>query len=80
MGDMAEYYMDLSMMSQWEDDEKILDMLKLDNNTLIKNTEISENSLIIGICTYYEKYKKLSDKQRWCLSKWLVDNDEHIEI
>ncbi len=76
MGEMADYYADLALQQQWEFDEEVAVVLKKNEESLFLETKDSENELIIGIRNYYAKYKKLSQKQKFCLAKWIVENSE----
>lgn len=73
---MADYYADLALQQQWEFDEEVANVLKKNEESLFLETKESENELIIGIRNYYAKYKKLSQKQKFCLAKWIVENSE----
>ena len=73
---MADYYADLALQQQWEFDEEVAVVLKKNEESLFLETKDSENELIIGIRNYYAKYKKLSQKQKYCLAKWIVENSE----
>ena len=73
---MADYYADLALQQQWEFDEEVAVVLKKNEESLFLETKESENELIIGIRNYYAKYKKLSQKQKYCLAKWIVENSE----
>lgn len=73
---MADYYADLALQQQWEFDEEVAVVLKKNEESLFLETKDSENELIIGIRNYYAKYKKLSQKQKFCLAKWIVENSE----
>ena len=71
---MADYYADLAMQQQWEFDNEVADILKKDEEFLFSNTDDAEDDLVRGIREYYVKYKKLSEKQKFCLARWIVEN------
>jgi sulfur relay (sulfurtransferase) DsrC/TusE family protein len=75
MGEMAEYYADLAMQQQAEFDEDVADVLKNSDDYLFLETSLSDSVLIKDIRDYYTRYKKLSEKQKYCLARWIVENE-----
>jgi len=76
MGEMADYLSDLAMQQQFEFDELILDMLKCTDEELYLKSKHSSNKLVRGIREFYNCYPKLSEKQRYRLAEWIVENEE----
>lgn len=73
MGEIADYYADLAMQQQCEFEDEVADVLKKDEEFLFSNTDDAEDDLIKGIREYYIKHKKMSDKQKFCLARWIVE-------
>ncbi len=74
MGDMADMYYEMALEQMYEVQNEISEILeKNDNYKLFLLTDDSDDDLVIGIREYYDKYKKLSKKQRYCLARWLCE-------
>lgn len=72
MGEMADYLFDLTFAEENRIEEEVQYILKKDNEYLYKYTSASESELIKGIREYYKERGKLSDKQRYCLARWIA--------
>lgn len=80
MGDAADYLTECMEDAEWSMDVDYLDSyprlvyyLHLTDDELRKETARSRNKKIMGIRKWPNK---LSDKQRYCLAVWLLQNDE----
>lgn len=72
MADIAEMYYEIALEQMYEVQNEIGEILdRNDNDKLFLLTEDSDDDLIVGIRDYYEKYNKLSKKQRFCLARWI---------
>lgn len=72
MGDIAGMHYEIALMQMYEVQKEISEILdRNDNDKLFLLTEDSNDDLIVGIRDYYEKYNKLSEKQRFCLARWI---------
>ena len=76
MGDMADYYADLAMEQHYEFEGLIKNELLKSNEELFLLTKKAKDELTINIRNYFDKYKKLSEKQRYCLARWIVEESE----
>ena len=76
MGDMADYYADLAMEQHYEFEGLIKEELTKSNDELFLLTKKAKDDLTIGIRNYFEKNKKLSEKQRYCFARWIVEESE----
>jgi hypothetical protein len=76
MGDMADYYADLAMEQHYEFECLIKEELTKSNEELFLLTKKAKDDLTIGIRNYFENNKKLSEKQRYCLARWIVEESE----
>jgi len=74
MGDMAEMYYEMALEQMYEVQNEISEILDRNgNDKLFLLTDDSDDELVIGIREYYEKYKTLSKKQRYCLARWICE-------
>ena len=74
MGDMAEIHYEMALEQMYEVQNEISEILdRNDNDKLFLLTDDSDDELVIGIREYYEKYKTLSKKQRYCLARWVCE-------
>jgi len=74
MGDMAEMYYEMALEQMYEVQNEISEILdRNDNDKLFLLTDDSDDELVIGIREYYDKYKTLSKKQRYCLARWICE-------
>jgi hypothetical protein len=76
MGEIADYYADLAMIAQSEYDDyevTINAVLKNSDEDLVILTKHSKSPLIIGIRNYYMKHNRISEKQKQCLAKCIVN-------
>jgi hypothetical protein len=75
MGEMADYYREVEDDVEIRIREDATYYLTKTNDELASLSKDSEEGIIIGIRTYWKEKGKLSDKQRWCLAKWLAIHD-----
>lgn len=71
MGEMADMY-------DYGDDEReddIEDLQSLSDRELVELTHDAREDKIQSIREYYFVRENLSNKQRWCLIFWLIEND-----
>ena len=74
MGNMAEMHYEMALEQMYEVQNEISEILdRNDDDKLCLLVEDSNDDLIIGIREYYEKYNKLSKKQRYCLAKFVCE-------
>ena len=74
MGDIADLHYDMALQQMHEVNNEIVTILERnDDSKLFLLTDDSDDELVIGIREYYEKYKTLSKKQRYCLARWLCE-------
>ena len=74
MGYIADLHYDMALQQMHEVNSAIETTLeKNDDYKLFLLTDDSDDELIIGIREYYEKYKTLSKKQRYCLARWICE-------
>ena len=74
MGEIAEMYYEIALEQMYEVQNEISEILdRNDNDKLFLLTDKSNDDLVIGIREYYEKYNKLSKKQRYCLARWICE-------
>lgn len=74
MSDLAEMYYEIAIIQMYDLQNEISEILdRSDNDKLFLLTEDSNDDLIVGIRDYYEKYNKLSKKQRFCLARWICE-------
>lgn len=73
---MADYYADLAMEQYYEFECLIKEELLKSNEELFLLTQKAKDELTINIRNYFDKYKKLSEKQRYCLARWVVEESE----
>lgn len=52
------------------------DYLDMSDEKLYSETAMARTEKLKSIRKYYKTHNYLSDKQRWCLAKWLADKDE----
>jgi hypothetical protein len=76
MGEMADYYADLAIQQLCEFEGLIKEELLKSNEELFLLTQKAKDELTIGIRNYFDKHKKLSEKQRYCLARWIVEESE----
>jgi hypothetical protein len=46
-------------------------ILTCSNKQLINLSKNSNDNLVLGIHDYYQRYSILSDKQKWCLARYI---------
>ena len=62
----------MALKQMCEVQKEIIEILKSNNNDkLFLLTDDSDDELVMGIRDYYEKYKTLSKKQRYCLARFI---------
>tara|TARA_R100000781_G_C4006213_1_gene102055 strand:+ start:81 stop:311 length:231 start_codon:yes stop_codon:yes gene_type:complete len=72
MGEIADMCYDMALEQMCEVQKEIIEILKSNNNDkLFLLTDDSDDELVMGIRDYYEKYKTLSKKQRYCLARFI---------
>jgi hypothetical protein len=76
MGDIADYYADLAMDAYYEFNYSIKEESLKSDEELYLYTKKAKDELTIGIRNHFDKYKKLSEKQRYCLARWIVERNQ----
>lgn len=77
MGEFADMAYEQAEYEQLQWDFIIGELLERTNEQLIKDSSLSRLPLICGIRKYWKQHKKLSKKQRYCLARWIAEDEFH---
>ena len=74
MGDIADMYHEMAIIQYYEESNTVNQIVEnTSEHDLYLLTVDSEDELIVNIRQYYEKHERLSDKQKYCLAKWIYE-------
>ena len=76
MGEMADIYYEMAF-EQYVDVQNSIHIIlnEKSNLELIEEVKKSKDDLVNGIKDYFNKKNILSEKQRYCLAKWIIENN-----
>lgn len=75
MGVISDLHFEAAAVQYQSAKDRINDLLdKTDNEKLVRKSRKSKDSLVVGIIEFYDKKNRLSEKQRYCLGRWLDAN------